>query len=461
VVNFGEAPAENATLTIDFAALTGMTLTFPAGCTVAASSAVCPLGTIDPTESESVAIKATAGDTPGSAGAATLTAASDLPDANIESNLAEVYGFVSDPTYDATVSLLPPNDESSPAGPGDELPIQMAVTNNGSQAMPSLQVIVRAPSGSSLSPIYDDCEYEDYFNFDSAVGGEYGPSQATCEAPIELLPGETLALFDPTTETSVFSMVFGTNVEGPGSFYSYVAADAIPVASAAAMNAAKRSGTFAAAVMAVQRSTETHWPRVTTALQDADTSDNSADVEVFTAANPTDLAVEAAPAAGRVGETTTIHFVITNNGPADGGGPNLLITAPTGTVILRGTSPGSCYGFVGGAFDPDWTESTEVLCSFESYFPVTKPVGPGDAAKGWFKLKITATPGTDGTIETYNVGSSADRNERNNIAAIVITEPDDLANTGNRAGLIAGAGTALLVLGVGLWLLGRRRIRAA
>jgi LPXTG-motif cell wall-anchored protein len=77
-------------------------------------------------------------------------------------------------------------------------------------------------------------------------------------------------------------------------------------------------------------------------------------------------------------------------------------------------------------------------------------------------VKIKSAPGTDGTIVVSSIGvASAESEPANNTAAIVITTSGGsgggLPVTGASAGIVAGAGAAVAALGVGLFMVARRR----
>ncbi|WP_240669794.1 LPXTG cell wall anchor domain-containing protein [Actinoplanes solisilvae] len=172
---------------------------------------------------------------------------------------------------------------------------------------------------------------------------------------------------------------------------------------------------------------------------------------------------------GKVGDTVNLNYEIVNHGPADGGGPGVTITAPTGTVLL----PTEDWCWTEGTEHELKPESAVLRCNFESFFP-TVASGYG-ILKPTVRLKIKSTPGTDGTIKvSADHGTGMESNPANNTARIVFAAgsgdsagPGDsggqggsLPITGTPTGLIAGLGAGILALGLAALVVMRRRRHA-
>jgi len=171
--------------------------------------------------------------------------------------------------------------------------------------------------------------------------------------------------------------------------------------------------------------------------RDASPGDDVADFTVFTTENPADLAVTATAASGHVGDTVSIAVTVKNNGPATVTDAAATITAPSGTTIVD-----------------------QLGCATVTAGKVVKCTGTlksGESNTGTFKFRIdNATVGPDGKATIAS--SIKDPNLTNNTAAITITVlPTGLPITGARAGLIGGAGLAVLLVGGVLVVMARRR----
>ena len=128
-----------------------------------------------------------------------------------------------------------------------------------------------------------------------------------------------------------------------------------------------------------------------------------------------DVAVTVPPVRGSVGQTVDLTFRVTDLGPSDGGGPGVLIVAPSGTVLLPAQ-----WCWTDGTPHQQLPESTRVRCNFESYFP-TMHSGHGRVGQT-IGLRIKSTPGRDGSITASGeIAEGTEYLPRNNTARIVGT----------------------------------------
>jgi LPXTG-motif cell wall-anchored protein len=185
--------------------------------------------------------------------------------------------------------------------------------------------------------------------------------------------------------------------------------------------------------------------------------DNYADFAFWSKKNTLDVAVTAPAVRGAVGETVDLTYEVVNKGPSDGGGPSVVITAPSGTVLLPAEW---CY--TDGTEHASLPESAKLRCNFESEFPTV--ASGGGRIKATVRLKIKSAPGTDGTIVARSVAvGSTESAPGNNTARIVVTTGGSggagggLPVTGASTGTLAGAGATVLALGAVLFVLARRR----
>jgi hypothetical protein len=295
----------------------------------------------------------------GGAGAVALTAAT----------LLSVPGSAqaADPQPDLVVAAADLNSPSTRVGGGDRRPLRAEIRNEGDAPAVGLTYTISLSDGVTLLGPADGCAYTDYWPDDDGGPWAYGPSEATCTVA-SLGPGETLPL--------PFSVRFGRNLWGPDQFYGYVSA--------------------------------------TAAEGDADEENNSDDFSWFSKRNTHDVAATVRPVRGTVGQTVDLTFDVVNYGPSDGGGPDVLVTAPTGTT-LRPTE----WCWTEGTPHEQRPESRQVRCNFEGFFP-TVHSGYGRISHT-IPLKINATPARDGWIHAEgDIVPGTESRPANNRARIIV-----------------------------------------
>jgi LPXTG-motif cell wall-anchored protein len=468
VYNYGAAPATGVTVTLDVSNVSdAVTVSVPEWadqCKLGGTTVTCTIGQLEVGQVLTVqplALASRQGAKPGAAGSVTVTIAGAEDDASPGDNTTSfpVTVIASGPDLVAAAQDL--STESDPLGPGDTVPLDAAVSNEGDTAATNFAITFSLPIGAALVERYSDCTYTDYWPNAIGQGYVYGPSEVTCVAPLTLEPSEALLLFDEETGESVFHAAFGRNLSGPEQHYGYFS-----VALADEVRAAKDSKlaggngpSFADAVRKLRAdAAKRSLSRRQNALRELDDSNNYADFSFWSKKNTLDVAVTAPAVAGAVGQTVNLTYEVVNNGPSDGGGPRVVHTAPSGTVLLPADW---CY--TEGTENERLPESAALHCNFESAFPSVAS-GYGKI-KPTVKLKIKSTPGTDGTIVVTSTGvGSTESTRANNTARIVITGGGDdggtgggLPVTGTPTGLLAGAGAGVLALGVALLVLFRRR----
>jgi hypothetical protein len=463
VYNYGEAPATGVTVTLDASAVSdAVAVTVPDwsdGCELSGTKVTCSIGlldagqvvTVDPME-----LASRKGAKPGDAGSVTVTIAGAEDDANPGDNTTSfpVTVIASGPDLVAAADDLSPRNK--PVGPGDTAPLHAAVLNEGDTPATDFSFTVSLPTGAVIAERYSDCTYTDYWpDAESGTEYAYAPSEVSCVVPLTLEPGEALVLFDETTGESAFHVRFGRNLSGPerhsGAFSTALAGER---KAAKGVQAVKGKGPSLAAKLKKLRAAGDA-RKAAAAAQELDESDNYADFSFWSKKNTLDISVTAPAVEGAVGQTVEVAYEIVNNGPSDGGGPGVDITAPSGTVLLP-----SEWCWTAGTEYEQRPESAKLRCNFESIFP-TVHSGYG-RLKPSVRVKIKSAPGTDGTIVVSSIGvASAESEPANNTAAIVITTSGGsgggLPVTGASAGIVAGAGAAVAALGVGLFMVARRR----
>ncbi|MET7951943.1 LPXTG cell wall anchor domain-containing protein [Micromonospora sp. NPDC005324] len=471
VYNYGEAPATAVTVTLDLSKVSdAVTASVPdySDCKLADTTVTCNVGALNAGQVESVyplTLTSRQGAAPGDAGSVTVTidgAEDDMAPGN-DTTSFPVTVLPSGPDLVAAAQDL--NDKKTPVGPGDTVPLFAGVGNEGDTAAENFTVRVGVPTGATFAERYSDCTYTDYYPDDIGKPYVYGPSEVTCVVPTSLAPGDGLLFFDDETGKSLFNINFGRNLDGPSENYGSVdVALAGQERSAKGSTRAKGTGpSFAEAVRKLAaKGAKGDLARQRAAQGELDEYDNYAWFGFWSKPNTLDISVTAPAVKGAVGQTVNVAYEVVNNGPSDGGGPSVIITAPTGTVLLP-----SEWCWTDGTEHETLPESAKLRCNFESEFPAT--------ASGWGRIKSTvqvkikSAPGTDGTIVARSVTAASESKPENNTAQIVITSGtagggDDeggsgggLPVTGAPAAMLAGGGAAVLVLGAALFVLFRRR----
>jgi hypothetical protein len=468
VYNYGEAPATGVTVTLDVSQVSdAVTVSVPDWtdqCKLAGTTVTCTVGQLQAGQVLTVnplTLTSRKGAKPGDAGSVTVTIAGAEGDASPGDNTTSfpVTVIASGPDLVAAAKDL--NTESDPVGPGDTAPLAAAVINEGDTAATNFAITFSLSTGAALVERYSDCTYTNYYPKAIGQGYVYGPSEVTCVAPLTLEPGEALLLFDEQTGESLFHATFGRNLSGPEQhhgLFSVTLADEVRAAKGS-KRVDGNGPSFADAVRKRQaNAAKGSVSRQKSALRKLDDSGNFADFSFWSKKNTLDVAVTAPAVKGAVGQTVKLAYEVVNNGPSDGGGPSVIITAPSGTVLLPAEW---CY--TDGTENERLPESAKLRCNFESEFP-TVASGYG-RIKATVKVKIKSAPGTGGTIVATSMGvASTESKPANNTARIVITggsgdggSGGGLPVTGAPIALLAGAGAGGLALGVALLVLFRRR----
>ncbi|MCZ7419859.1 MULTISPECIES: LPXTG cell wall anchor domain-containing protein [unclassified Micromonospora] len=471
--NHGAGDATGVTVTFDLGDLAErVAATVPDRlrdtCEIDGDNVTCAVGALNAgqvTTIRPLTLTSRQGATPGDAGSVTVTIAGAEDDANPDNNTTTFPVTILASGPDLVAAAQDVNDASSRLGAGDTAPLYTGVLNEGDSPATDFTIDINLRTGTTFVERYSDCTYTDYYPNDVGLPYVYGPSSVTCVLPLTLEPGEGLLLFDDETGESLFNLTFGRNLPGPAEHYgSFSVALAGEARAAKKVASSKGSGpSFADAVRALHdKATRAGAARQAVVERELDESDNYADFRLWTKANHLDVAVTAPAVKGKVGETVDLTYEVVNNGPSDGGGPGVSITAPSGTVLLPAEW---CHteGGQGGTLP----ESEKLRCNFESEFPSVAS-GYG-RIKATVQIKIKSTPGTDGTIVVDGGRTITESKPENNTARIVIDTGDGgsgggdggagggLPVTGAPAAALAGVGAAVLALGGVLFVLFRRR----
>jgi LPXTG-motif cell wall-anchored protein len=459
--NYGAAPASEVTIVVDATGVDDsveMALAHYPGCELSGRTVTCVYGVLGAGFSDyfhPVILTSRAGAPPGDAGTLRVTISSAEEDANPSDNTdaIPVTVLTSGPDLVAMVDDL--NTAADPVGPGDIAPLYAAVLNEGDSTADSWTIGLHLPTGVGFVDQYDDCEYTSYWPNDQKLDGYvYGPSRVTCALTLPLAPGDVLFLVDEQGE-SLFDLYFGKNLAGPqetsGLFETWLGAGDPSQARASTAGGKSINAALAKANSSAGRAAASRFEEI-------DTNDNVAGFAVHTKPNTLDVEVTAPPVTGEPGDIVELTYTVVNNGPSDGGGPGVTITAPTGTVLLPADW---CY--TEGEPGTRLAESPALRCNFESIFPTTAS-GAG-RINHTVRLKIISTPGDDGTITAGSYGPSTESDPSNNTAPIVFTVAgggggggdDQLPITGASTGMTVAVAGAAVLIGLLLLVAGTRR----
>jgi hypothetical protein len=372
VYNYGQAPATAVTLTFDLSkASDDVVASVPEGneqCKLADKKVTCAIGQLDESQVLDVyplVLASRAGAKIGPAGeiSATIDGAED--DANPADDTVTFPVTVKASGADLAVYADDLNTAKTPVGPGGKLPLHGLVVNKGDSDATDATVTLNFPTYATVAEYYSDCDYQSYYP-DAIQSGTYiyGPTQVVCPLPT-LEPDSGLFLFDPVTGESVFNVIFGKNMPGPDENYAYLEAQVggDAVAAKKAKKVTGKGGSFADALAKLQASASK--AKRAAALDETDQDDNYAPFRFWSKKNTLDVRVSTKPISGTVGQTVNLPYEIVNDGPSDGGGPSVLITAPSGTVLL----PSEWCWTDGSDVRETLAESKKLRCNFESEFP--------------------------------------------------------------------------------------------
>lgn len=466
VYNYGEADASAVTVTLDLSEVSdGVIAEVPEwadNCEQGGAEVTCAIGHLPAGQvltMTPLSLASRTGATPGDAGSITVSIAGAEDDMSPGNNTTTFPVTIKASGPDLVAGAVDLNDKKHSVGPGDTVPLYAGVFNEGDTTAAEYEVRVIVPTGATYVERYSDCTYTDYYPKDSGLPYVYGPGEVSCPVTLPLAPDEALLFFDDQTGESLFNVTFGKNLSGPEQMYGSFNV-ALAGQSESARNSQRAKGTgpsFASALRKQQAKVSAERQR--SAERELDESDNYADFSFWSKKNTLDVAVTVPTVKGSVGQTIDLAYEVVNNGPADGGGPSVVITAPSGTVLLP-----SEWCYTDGTDGQRLPESEKLRCNFESEFPTTAS-GYG-RIKTSVQLKIKSAPGDDGVIVADGAMSSTESNPKNNTARIVIDTGaggegsgggGGLPVTGAPAAMLAGAGALVIALGVTVLVLFRRR----
>ncbi|MEE4543338.1 hypothetical protein V2S66_15335 [Streptomyces sp. V4-01] len=315
----------SATLTIDVTQLSAIAdVTFSGNCTVVQHVASCGesfyyddltgVGTIS--AETQITVKAKAGAPAGSSAGYTITGSADNAAIVGGQGTVEIGG----PAYDLT---QPTNLTGLAVGSAVNEPVRF--TNIGDRAADGTQVLLWASPGIGFAQRYANCEY-------STDGGPMVEEMALCTIPGQVLPGERAALA-PAVRLNVESTAYSTYLD------SMIAPAGDPGIEQSASGHQWTQGAGGQLTLKVLTpGTANGAPSGVVSLPERGTHGNYR-ITSLQAANTADFSVTGASATAAQGDTVTLDFTMTNNGPATVFYRSGDIVGPVDVQLPPGTSP--------------------------------------------------------------------------------------------------------------------------
>jgi hypothetical protein len=438
VRNYGRA-ATQVVVTLDASAVpAALTITPPGadqGCSTTGAVTRCLLAGLGHYEvhAYTFGVAATAGAPAAAEGAMVVSAAADNAPARLTARIGLVLAA-------ADVDLVLAPVVSTPTGswsldPGESVDLPVRLRNDGGVA--ARGVVVRVDTGlgdPSLDMIqlvaaYGNC------TVDAAM------QHVSCAFDTVVGPGETFTI-DPATplRARISEAAPGRNSYGGG-----------VTVNAAGAPSAKSAGRTARLI-----------PVRAGRAADLNSYDNNQPFSIrVEGLRPAEGSAIGASVTGDIGDTKTVVVGFHNDGPAavaarEGNGGNALVRLPAGLKVTRVCD--GCWP----ASDANWPEPKD-LRGLEYRCYTGGFILPGTTAWCWFDVTIVGRPGRPGSVRIYS--GDQDRNSANDVAPIVLVGPGGgnggsgggLPITGAPAGITAGIGAMLLVVGVAAVLLTHRR----
>jgi len=461
LANRGEAPATEVTVTYDGSRLTDDVVISLAdtatGCQLAEKVVTCPHADLAPGQDdtvESIVLASRPNAAPGDAGDLTVVLAGTGPDGTATSSRLSVE-VTKRPDPDLAVSVEDLGSTEEPVGSGETHPVRATIINRGRTEARDIRLTLTLPLGSTFVERYEECDYTGGRSGTPPDGYVYGPTTMRCVLPVSLPPGYLVRLFAPQGDEALFHVAVGANLPGPQRHTASVEVDAPAAAEpsdAARSTAAAEPSPLAERIAALPGDVEP-WATPRSGPADGAELATRAEFAIWSKPNTHDFAVEAGAVTGAVGDTVEVAYTITNRGPSDGAA-TWWIVAPRGTVLL----PSEWCSFTDEQGKPA-AELTSVDCGTGQ--PWLAEASGAGTVSATIRLRITSTPGTNGSITVRPSGASTEKDEANNTVKIVINEPGggggELPITGARPGPTSGIGLTTVALGVLLLLLARRR----
>jgi hypothetical protein len=368
--------------------------------------------------------------------------------------VSNAVGLLAVPAYTPLASNRPPAD------PGAHLTMDAGVSNAGTVAAHGFRLTVTSDNG-LLPDTYDNCVYGSVKTYQH---------EFSCDLPDAVLrPGDPpLMVHDETGKQLGFTVAPYATVSSVAEFQfeSLGSAPAVP----SQLTAQPHSGHLLSL---------SPGPRIPTDRPQGQ-PDNLGVTNWGSSKTHRDVSAAGATARAKVGDTVDVFIGFQNHGPAVIAGRGALDPATqsvpfTFSFVPPANSdvvavPNACDSVIGNqSIVPGGLHGTYYRCRYADFVPV------GRLATIKVTLKITAATGTAGSVffngtPLRSTDHYVDDNAANDTAQVVVgpdvsppgstgVTPVSLPVTGAPLALIAIVGVVIVVAGVGLLLLGRRRGR--
>ncbi|MFC8851084.1 MULTISPECIES: cell wall anchor protein [unclassified Micromonospora] len=364
-------------------------------------------------------------------------------------------------TYRSTVTtgegvdLVAERQLSLDGEPGARVDVPLTVTNRGTKTVHGAVLYLSGSYGFTPAKRYENCEYVDPALDDSSLA---------CTFDESLAPGETVRV-DPTFGGTIPADAWAPNLHHSFAVWFTPADWAEFRAQHAPAEPFGRKGTDAALTLVpAGGAQEARAPGET----DTKPVDNETRVTLTVAGDQrADAAAQGATVTGAAGATVPMTVGYLNNGPARVGpngqrGLNIatMVTLPEGVTAV--TVSKSCVDPDEDEWQPGKPGARVYECSARGTIP------RGERVTFEFTLRIDRAGSQTGTVKLHTFdgdGPVKDLAPANDTAKITVKQAggtggrDDgsLPITGAPTGLIAGLGFLLVAVGVGGFLLARRR----
>lgn len=352
------------------------------------------------------------------------------------------------------LSVTSPSTSGKPAKAGDKVAAEMAFVNVGNETASEASFQVRFDV--DLAPVtYAGCTYATY----------RWETWMSCPIGAPLAPGESVTFIsvdDNGAETEGAAATVEPDAMGYKGIDFWATAAGIFDDQPPALRAVAKKATTG-------KKYTTRRARGATARTAVEIApgDNVGGTS-WNVANTYDIAAIGSTAKGGVGDVVQVTIGAKNNGPGSvdavrsGGEPSwdYSFTVPQGTDAVA--VPKQCMEQTDQGYSP----STAGMAGYRRYLCLNSDsyFGAGTSSTAVLTLKITQVITDAAGAVSFSATRKADQNPENDSATVVINPSGEqvttggfLPVTGTSIGVIAAGGSALVALGVGAFLISRRR----
>jgi uncharacterized repeat protein (TIGR01451 family)/LPXTG-motif cell wall-anchored protein len=402
----------------------------------------------------------------GDAGRFTVSVTSKTPDPNQANNTATTRVTVANSGIDMVAwakDVYTGVQGKKPIQPGGTGQLLWMLWNTGNNPIQGVEYTVVLPPYLTFDPVSrrPECRYELGYTVAHCV--EDGKDENGNDVVVAAGDYFTTTKSDGSRMPEPIVVRLAANAPGPvaltdgvvtGHGLKELSAEQLPPMTG--LNVASRPAGVLSAAEATQVKNSVGSGNDAPADPDADPNDNSAPFSVFTAANPADLSISAAPVTGHVGDTVNVQVTVRNAGPADAFKTKVTVTAPEGTEFVSADQ--ACTATTAGKVytcDLDTEKKTETTSEILGLKIVSATVADGKAEVSSAISDPNAADNTTPITVTVLEGSPSPGAEPS--APTAGGTGGGLPVTGSQAGLISVLGVGMAAAGGVLMVLARRR----